>query len=107
MPRPRLQAVKRDFAFTVPAGLTADALTRAVKGADKAAITAARVFDLFERDGVTSMAVEVTLQPVRQELHRRRPEGDRRCGRRRGGEVGREPAWLIRSRSRSDGLSAN
>jgi len=61
---PALQAVKRDFAFTVPAGLTADALTRAVKGADKTAITAARVFDLFERDGVRSMAVEVTLQPA-------------------------------------------
>jgi len=65
---PALQAVKRDFAFTVPAGLTADALTRAVKGADKATITAARVFDLFERPGengaVRSMAVEVTLQPA-------------------------------------------
>ncbi|MEO5492394.1 MAG: phenylalanine--tRNA ligase subunit beta [Sphingomonas sp.] len=61
---PALQAVKRDFAFTVPAGLAADALTRAVKGADKAAITGARVFDLFERDGVRSMAVEVTLQPA-------------------------------------------
>lgn len=61
---PALQAVKRDFAFTVPAGLTADALSRAVKGADKTAITAARVFDLFERDGVKSMAVEVTLQPA-------------------------------------------
>ncbi len=61
---PTLQAVKRDFAFTVPAGLTADALTRAVKGADKAAITGARVFDVFERDGVRSMAVEVTLQPA-------------------------------------------
>jgi len=60
---PALQAVKRDFAFTVPAGLTADALTRAVRGSDKAAITAARVFDLFERDGVKSMAIEVTLQP--------------------------------------------
>jgi len=60
---PALQAVKRDFAFTVPAGLTADALTRAVRGADKATITAARLFDLFERDGVRSMAVEVTLQP--------------------------------------------
>ena len=60
---PALQAVKRDFAFTVPAGLTADALTRAVRGSDKAAITAARVFDLFERDGVRSMAIEVTLQP--------------------------------------------
>ncbi len=61
---PALQAVKRDFAFTVPAGLTADALIRAVRSADKAAITAARVFDLFERDGVRSMAVEVTLQPA-------------------------------------------
>ncbi|MES2043913.1 MAG: phenylalanine--tRNA ligase subunit beta [Pseudomonadota bacterium] len=60
---PALQAVKRDFAFTVPAGLTADALVRAVRGADKAAIVGARLFDLFERDGVRSMAVEVTLQP--------------------------------------------
>ena len=60
---PALQPVRRDFAFTVPAGLTADALTRAVRGADKAAITAARVFDLFERDGIRSMAVEVMLQP--------------------------------------------
>jgi phenylalanyl-tRNA synthetase beta chain len=60
---PALQAVKRDFAFTVPAGLSADALTRAVRGSDKAAITAARVFDLFERDGVKSMAIEITLQP--------------------------------------------
>jgi phenylalanyl-tRNA synthetase beta chain len=60
---PALQAVKRDFAFTVPAGLTADALTRAVRGSEKAAITGARVFDLFERDGVKSMAIEVTLQP--------------------------------------------
>jgi len=64
---PALQAVKRDFAFTVPAGLTADALTRAVRGSDKAAITAARVFDLFERPGedgaVRSMAIEITLQP--------------------------------------------
>jgi len=60
---PALQAVKRDFAFTVPAGLTADALVRAARGADKAAIVGARLFDLFERDGVRSMAVEVTLQP--------------------------------------------
>ncbi|HSI17597.1 MAG TPA: phenylalanine--tRNA ligase subunit beta, partial [Sphingomonas sp.] len=60
---PALQAVKRDFAFTVPEGLAADALVRAVRGADKAAIVGARLFDLFERDGVRSMAVEVTLQP--------------------------------------------
>ena len=60
---PALQAVRRDFAFTVSEGLSADALLRAVRGADKAAITAARVFDVFTRDGETSMAVEVTLQP--------------------------------------------
>ncbi|MFX7883278.1 hypothetical protein ABTK06_20025, partial [Acinetobacter baumannii] len=55
---PALQAVTRDFAFVVPPGLAADALVRAVKGADKAAITAARLFDVFERDGQKSMAVE-------------------------------------------------
>jgi phenylalanyl-tRNA synthetase beta chain len=60
---PALQAVRRDFAFTVPAALSADALVRAVRGADKATIVAARLFDLFERDGERSMAVEVTLQP--------------------------------------------
>ncbi|MBB5713622.1 phenylalanine--tRNA ligase subunit beta [Sphingomonas aerophila] len=60
---PALQPVRRDFAFTVPAGLAADALVRAIRGADKAAIVAARVFDLFEKDDVRSMAVEVTLQP--------------------------------------------
>lgn len=61
---PALQAVTRDFAFIVPEGLAADALVRAVKGADKKAITTARLFDMFARDGQTSMAIEVTLQPV-------------------------------------------
>jgi phenylalanyl-tRNA synthetase beta chain len=60
---PALQVVRRDFAFTVPADLSADALTRAVKGADKTTIVTARVFDLFERDGVRSMAIEIVLQP--------------------------------------------
>jgi len=60
---PALQPVRRDFAFTVPGDLAADALVRAIRGADKAAIVAARVFDLFEKDDVRSMAVEVTLQP--------------------------------------------
>ncbi|RIA44620.1 phenylalanyl-tRNA synthetase beta subunit [Hephaestia caeni] len=61
---PALQAVTRDFAFTVAADLSADTLVRAIKGADKQAIVATRLFDLFERDGVRSMAVEVTLQPA-------------------------------------------
>ncbi|MES2753107.1 MAG: phenylalanine--tRNA ligase subunit beta [Pseudomonadota bacterium] len=60
---PALQAVTRDFAFTVPAELTAADLTRAIRGSDKAAIVGARIFDVFARDGDTSMAVEVTLQP--------------------------------------------
>ncbi len=60
---PALQPVRRDFAFTVPATLAADTLLRAVRGADKGAIVAARVFDLFERDGERSLAIEVTLQP--------------------------------------------
>jgi phenylalanyl-tRNA synthetase beta chain len=64
---PALQAVKRDFAFLVPEALDADALVRAVRGADKAAIVEARLFDLFAGQGVPegqkSLAIEVTLQP--------------------------------------------
>ena len=61
---PALQPVTRDFAFFVPAELTADALVRAVAGADKAAIAAARLFDRFESGEGLSLAVEVTLQPT-------------------------------------------
>ena len=64
---PALQAVTRDFAFLVPANLAAGDLVRAVQGADKAFITAVRVFDVFAGQGVPeghkSVAVEVTLQP--------------------------------------------
>ncbi|OYY70675.1 MAG: phenylalanine--tRNA ligase subunit beta [Sphingomonas sp. 28-63-12] len=64
---PALQSVTRDFAFLVPDGLAADALVRAVKGADKAAISAARLFDVFTGSGVEpgtkSLAIEITLQP--------------------------------------------
>lgn len=64
---PPLQAVKRDFAFLVPVNTQADQLLRAVRGADKAAITSVSLFDLFTGQGVPegqkSLAVEVTLQP--------------------------------------------
>jgi phenylalanyl-tRNA synthetase beta chain len=64
---PPLQAVRRDFAFLVPDELAADALVRAVKGADKTSIVAARLFDVFTGAGVEpghkSLGVEVTLQP--------------------------------------------
>ena len=58
-----LQPVTRDFAFLVPPDLTADALVRAVRGADKVAITGARLFDRFESAAGLSLAVEATLQP--------------------------------------------
>jgi phenylalanyl-tRNA synthetase beta chain len=65
---PALQAVTRDFAFLVPADLAADQLVRAVRGADKQAITGAALFDVFTGQGVPegqkSLAVEVTLQPT-------------------------------------------
>jgi phenylalanyl-tRNA synthetase beta chain len=64
---PALQAVTRDFAFLVPDTVSADALVRAVRGADKQAIVTARLFDLFTGAGVEpgtkSLAIEVTLQP--------------------------------------------
>ncbi|WP_108789236.1 phenylalanine--tRNA ligase subunit beta [Erythrobacter sp. Alg231-14] len=64
---PALQAVTRDFAFLVPTTLAAGDLLRVVKGADKANIVDARVFDLFTGEGVPegqkSIAIEVTLQP--------------------------------------------
>ena len=52
---PALQPVTRDFAFLVPPDLTADALVRAIRGADKAAITSARLFDRFEtKEGLSA-----------------------------------------------------
>ena len=65
---PVLQAVTRDYAFLVPTALPAGDLLRAVRGADKANVVAARVFDDFRGNGVPegqkSLAIEVTLQPA-------------------------------------------
>jgi len=64
---PALQVVTRDFAFLVDAAVPAGDLVRLVRGADKANIIAARLFDDFAGAGVPegkrSLAVEVTLQP--------------------------------------------
>jgi phenylalanyl-tRNA synthetase beta chain len=64
---PALQSLTRDFAFLVPADLAAGDLVKTVRGADKKAIVDARIFDVFEGQGVPegkkSVAVEVTLQP--------------------------------------------
>ncbi|AJA11079.1 Phenylalanine-tRNA ligase beta subunit [Sphingopyxis fribergensis] len=65
---PALQSVRRDFAFLAPTSLTAADLVRAVRGADKASIVDARLFDRFAGQGVpdgqVSLAVEVELQPL-------------------------------------------
>ena len=61
---PALQSVTRDFAFLVPADLPAENLLRAIRGSDKAAITALRLFDRFDTPEGLSLAFEVTLQPL-------------------------------------------
>ena len=70
--RPKLelspfQPVERDFAFVVDAKVTADSVVRAARGADKALIADARVFDRYVGDkveaGKASLALSVTLQP--------------------------------------------
>jgi phenylalanyl-tRNA synthetase beta chain len=61
---PALQAVSRDFAFIVPAELPAETLARAIRGADKTAITNVRLFDRFEAPEGLSLAFEVMLQPA-------------------------------------------
>lgn len=60
---PALQAITRDFAFIVPDKVAADTLVRAIRGADKAMITDARIFDRYDGQQGLSLAVEVTLQP--------------------------------------------
>jgi phenylalanyl-tRNA synthetase beta chain len=65
---PALQAVSRDFAFLVDADLRSGDLVRAIRGSDKNAIVAVRLFDQFTGQGVPegrkSLAVEVRLQPL-------------------------------------------
>lgn len=65
---PALQSVRRDFAFLAPDTLAAGDLVRAIRGADKASIIEARLFDRFAGQGVpdgqVSLAVEVELQPL-------------------------------------------
>lgn len=66
------QPVERDFAFLVDAGVEAEKLVRAARNADRALITAARVFDLYAGKGVPegkkSLAIAVTLQPMERTL---------------------------------------
>lgn len=60
------QPVERDFAFVVDTGTGAEALLRAVRGADKELITDVGLFDVYEGqhvgEGKKSLAVAVMLQ---------------------------------------------
>jgi len=64
---PAFQPVRRDFAFLVDAATPAEALLRAARGADKALIADAQLFDRYAGDklppGKVSLAIQVTLQP--------------------------------------------
>jgi phenylalanyl-tRNA synthetase beta chain len=64
---PPLQPLARDYAFLLPETLAAEALIRAVAGADRSLIADVRLFDRFAPAGVpageVSLALTVTLQP--------------------------------------------
>ena len=75
--RPKLvlsafQPLERDFAFIIDSDVDAEKLVRAARNADKALVTAARVFDVYTGKGVPngkkSIALSVTLQPVERTL---------------------------------------
>lgn len=67
-----LMPLSRDFAFVVDRDRAAGDLARAAQGADKALITEARVFDVYEGpgvpDGSKSVAIEVLVQPRHKTL---------------------------------------
>ncbi len=63
-----LPAVERDFAFVVDEAVTAEAVLRAAKGAERTLIGEVRLFDVYRGEGVAegkkSLAVAVRLQPT-------------------------------------------
>ena len=69
---PAFQPVRRDFAFLVDATVTADALLRAARGADRALIAGVVLFDRYQGEhlpeGKVSLAIEVTFQPRERTL---------------------------------------
>ncbi|WBV43629.1 phenylalanine--tRNA ligase subunit beta [Pseudoroseomonas cervicalis] len=64
---PAFQPLKRDFAFLVDAGVPAENLVRAARGAERALIVDVALFDRYAGEklpeGKVSLALEVTLQP--------------------------------------------
>ena len=69
---PAFHLVRRDFAFVVDASVTADALLRAARGAERTLVAGVTLFDLYEGDGLPagkkSLAIEVMFQPRERSL---------------------------------------
>ena len=91
-----LQAVRRDFAFLVPAGLAADALVRAVRGADKGEHRRRAGVRPVREGRRTLDGGRGDLAAGREELHRGRAEGGGGQGGRRGGKTGSCSAAIMR-----------
>jgi phenylalanyl-tRNA synthetase beta chain len=69
---PPFQPVRRDFAFLVDAGVSADAVLRAARGAERTLIAGVSLFDVYAGEklpeGKKSLAIEVVFQPRERTL---------------------------------------
>jgi phenylalanyl-tRNA synthetase beta chain len=67
------QSIRRDFAFLVDTTVTADAVLRAARGADRALINGVSLFDVYQGErlpsGKKSLAIEVVFQPRERTLN--------------------------------------
>ncbi len=69
---PAFQPVRRDFAFLADNSVLAEAVLRAVRGAERTLISSVSLFDVYEGDkvaeGKKSVAIEVVFQPRERTL---------------------------------------
>ncbi len=69
---PAFQPLRRDFAFLVDAAVTADAVLRAARGAERTLIAGVSLFDVYAGEklpeGKKSLAIEVVFQPRERTL---------------------------------------
>jgi phenylalanyl-tRNA synthetase beta chain len=69
---PPFQPIRRDFAFLADTDVTAGAVVRAARGADRNLIAGVSLFDVYQGDrlpaGKRSLAIEVVFQPRERTL---------------------------------------
>jgi len=69
---PAFQPLRRDFAFLMDSHVTADAVLRAARGAERNLIAGVTLFDVYEGDklpeGKKSLAIDVVFQPRERTL---------------------------------------